>query len=315
MRYLYTTFTFLIILSVFYIGYSEENSQPVEKEQNKPLKIAIFARNKTRNESYDRYADILKNNLISQLSGQFTIIDEDDVISIFEKEFKNAENKKSRNIGDFFSALAEIKEKAEEREGNINNISIKQKSSALRMSQMIGTDYILITDLEDVEVNNIRDIVYGNQINDLMITTEVAVKILDGMEGGSILAENIRIKKRLHGDEKTEFTKEDISQSLPILMKQAAEDISKKILGNIKKIKEFKKMKSNPVHFLIKTNVKNVTVELDGVMIGTAPGKLQALPGLHRIKLTKDGYRSFEKYINIFDNLVINVSLERIRDQ
>jgi len=295
--------------------YSEESQQPTSKEQNQPLKVAIFTRNKSKNQDYDKYVDMLRNGLVSQLSGQFTIIDKDDVINVFEKESKKEKNIEIKDFGSFIQALVEMKrqEKEKDREGNVDNRPIDQKSSALRISQMIGANYFLIADLEEIVSNNIKDKVYGNQINDLRITADVAVKILDGVYGGSILADTIRVEKRLHGDEKTQFTKEDITQSLPLLMKQAAKDVSKKFLDNIDKIRAVK-VENTPVGFSVKTNVKNVTVELDGTVIGTAPGNFQAISGLHRIRLTKDGYRSFERDVNLFDKAVISVSLEETNE-
>jgi len=316
MKYLklLTTFAIITTFCIAGRGYSEESPQVAPKDQNQPLKVAIFTRNNSRNQDYDKYADMLRSGLVSQLSGQFTIIDKDDVINVFERESKKREIE-IKDIGSFIQALAEMKrqEKKEDREGNVDNRPIDQKSSALRISQMIGANYFLIADLEEIVSNNIKDKVYGNQINDLRITADVAVKILDGVRGGSILADTVRAEKRLHGDEKTQFTKEDITQSLPLLMKQAAKDISKKFLDNIEKIREVK-VENTPVGFSVKTNVKNVTVELDGAVIGTAPGNFQAISGLHRIRLTKDGYRSFERDVNLFDKAVINVSLEETNE-
>ena len=290
-------------------GYSEISPRIMPNEQSRPLKVAIFTRNKSRNKDYDKYTDMLKSALILQLSGQFTIIDKDDVVNIFEKESKKEKNIEIKDIGSFIQALAEIEYQKEESPGGyIDERPIDQKSSALRISQLIGADYFLIADIEEIVSKNIKDKVYGKRINDLRITADVAVKILDGARGGSILADTIRVEKRLHGDEKTQFTKEDVTQSLPLLMKQSASEVAKRFLDDIEKIRKVK-IENNIVSFSIKTNVKNVTVELDGVAIGTAPGNFQAKSGLHKIRLTKDGYRSFERDVNLFDKAIINVSL------
>lgn len=300
-----------VLLAVLVTGkaYAEEQQASAGQEE-KPLAVAIFSRNKTRDANYDKYADMLRSGLTSQLSGKFTVIDKDDVVNVFEKESKN-EITKASDLWSYLQMLSEVKreEKAADKEGNVDKRTIEQKSSALRISQAIGASYFLIADVEEVVSNNIKDTVYGNQINDMRITADIAVKILDGIRGGTILAENVRVEKRLHGDEASRFTPEDVTQSLPVLMKQASADVAKKFLDNVEKVRGFK-VDAVQVKFKVKTNVPSATVELDGMAIGTAPGEFQAISGAHRLRITKDGYRAFERDVNVIANAEFSVSLE-----
>ena len=191
-----------------------------------------------------------------------------------------------------------------------NEKTIEQKASALRISQLLGADYFLIADLEEITDNNIRDEVYGSKINDLVLTVDVSVKILDGRRGGSIAGKSVRKSKRLHGDEKSNYTDGDITQNLPTLMKQAGKEIAKYFLDNTQKISDFKVDIAKSVKFIVKSNVDNATVELDGVAIGSAPGDFKVPPGLHRVRVTKDGHKSLERDINIYNNFQLKVSLE-----
>lgn len=52
-----------------------------------------------------------------------------------------------------------------------------------------------------------------------------------------------------------------------------------------------------------------VTVELDGVVVGTAPGSFQAQPGLHKISLTREGFERWERTINVRDDQNLEVAL------
>ncbi|MBU4252347.1 MAG: PEGA domain-containing protein [Candidatus Omnitrophica bacterium] len=287
-----------------------ETPQPSTDKVDKPLAVAIFSRNKTRDAGYEKYADMLRSGLVSQLSGKFTVIDKDDVVNVFERETKK-EVTKSSDLWSYLQMLSELKkeEKEADKQGNVDNRTIEQKSSALRISQAIGANYFLIADVEEIVSNNIKDTVYGNQVNDMRITADLAVKILDGVRGGTILAENVRVEKRLRGDEKTIFNPEDVAQALPVLMKQAAGDVAKKFLDNIEKVRGFE-VDAVKVKFKVKTNVPSSTVEIDGMAIGTAPGEFQAISGAHRIRVTKDGYRAFERDVNIIANAEFSVSLE-----
>lgn len=58
-----------------------------------------------------------------------------------------------------------------------------------------------------------------------------------------------------------------------------------------------------------KLEALNVTVELDGVVIGTAPGAFNALPGLHKIRLSREGYKDWERTVSIRDGQVLSVAL------
>jgi hypothetical protein len=283
---------------------------PVDSGDQANLTVAIFSRNKTTHSEYEKYIDMLRSGLTAKLSDKFVVIDKDDVVNTFEEE-KVKETTKAEDLWSYLQMLSEVDQnaKAADREANVDKRSIEEKSSALRIAQSVGAKYFLIADVEDIVSNNIQDAAYGQQVNDLRITADVAVKILDGVKGGTILAENVRVEKRLHGDENTVFTTADITQALPALMKQASSDVAEKFLSNIDKVRSFKS-DAVEVKFKIKTNVKDAVVELDGVGIGSAPGNFQALSGVHRLRVTKDGYRAFERDVNITANAEFSVSLE-----
>ena len=56
--------------------------------------------------------------------------------------------------------------------------------------------------------------------------------------------------------------------------------------------------------------VLGVTVEVDGIAAGTAPGKVQATPGIHRVRLTREGFRPWERMVNFREGLSLSVAME-----
>lgn len=54
----------------------------------------------------------------------------------------------------------------------------------------------------------------------------------------------------------------------------------------------------------------NVTVEVDGVAVGSAPGKIQVRSGFSKLRLTRDGYQPWERTINAIDGLNLTVSMQ-----
>lgn len=289
-----------------------ENSLSVTGQKDIPLAIAIFTNNNTNNPNYDKYGDMLCSAIASQITGKFTVINKNDVINVFRQENIKSSFKIS-NFRDYLQLLSVLKqeENKSNKEDTVDKKTIEQKASALRISQAIGAKYLLIADIEDIVVNNITDTVYNNQINDLKITADIAVKILNGVNAGTILAENIRVQKRVHGNQQSNFTFADIEQSLPILINQASKDISVKILDNIDTVKT-SKADIESVRFNVKTNVSDATVELDGILIETVDGEFFAMPGLHRLRVTRDGYRTFERDINVIANAEFIVNLKEI---
>jgi hypothetical protein len=58
--------------------------------------------------------------------------------------------------------------------------------------------------------------------------------------------------------------------------------------------------------------VDSVVVELDGVAIGSATtgSSFKARPGLHRMRLSRDGFKSWEGMVNLFDGFTFNATME-----
>ncbi|MEI7999339.1 MAG: PEGA domain-containing protein [Candidatus Omnitrophota bacterium] len=278
---------------------------------NKPLSVAIFSRNKTRDANNDKYVDMFQSGLTTEFSDKFAVINKDDVLNIFQRESRKEEKNgfKMTDLFPFLDVITKITGEVTKQD----SVPAEQKASSLKIAQAMKANYFVIADVEEIVSNNIKDTVYGNQINDVSITADLSVKILDGVKGGTVAADSVRVEKRLHGDEKSNFTKEDVAQAIPVLMKQAAKDVFKKFVGSVEKERGVK-IDAEQVQFGIKTNVPVVAVELDGQVIGTAPGTFKAMTGPHRMRATKQGYRTFERDVNVFNNAEFSVSLEESGD-
>lgn len=55
-----------------------------------------------------------------------------------------------------------------------------------------------------------------------------------------------------------------------------------------------------------------VTVELDGLAVGTAPfsAPVEARPGIHKLRLSRDGFKPLELVVNLYEGYTFNASLE-----
>ena len=58
----------------------------------------------------------------------------------------------------------------------------------------------------------------------------------------------------------------------------------------------------------------DVTVELDGIALGSAPGAFQAYPGLHKLRLSREGFDAWERTVNIYDGQTLRVAMQMSDD-
>jgi V8-like Glu-specific endopeptidase len=54
----------------------------------------------------------------------------------------------------------------------------------------------------------------------------------------------------------------------------------------------------------------NVSVEIDGVAVGSAPGKVSIRPGFSKLRLTREGYIPWERTINAYEGQTLTVAMQ-----
>jgi hypothetical protein len=54
----------------------------------------------------------------------------------------------------------------------------------------------------------------------------------------------------------------------------------------------------------------NVMVELDGAGIGSTPAAFKVPPGLHKLRLRRDGFKDYEGTITVYQGQTFNVALQ-----
>jgi hypothetical protein len=54
----------------------------------------------------------------------------------------------------------------------------------------------------------------------------------------------------------------------------------------------------------------SVTVEIDGMVVGTAPGTFLVRPGVAKIRLSREGFKEWARTINVYEGQVLSVSLQ-----
>jgi hypothetical protein len=280
-------------------------------------KIVIIVENRASAELNDKVA-VLEDLVASRVAGRGLSVISRDVVT---RSLKNYATGKDPN-----GALGAV------------DRSLEDQTSALRLAQNLGADYILVPSL--ISLGSEQKNYTGNGINTLNIVHRLLVsyKIVEAGEGGAVrggaltAVQNIRQSSGLQTDDGDVINK---------LLNDAADQLAEAIAESAKTLPA-QVAKAAPVNFsvsctmtdprqqpilvsalgltadnhLVVTNqpvalqAMDVTVELDGTALGSAPGTFSGRPGLHKIRLSREGFDAWERTINISAGQNLRVALQ-----
>jgi hypothetical protein len=280
-------------------------------------KIAIIVQNRGSAALNDK-VPVLEDLVSSRVAGKgFSVISRDDV---------------TRSLKDYSTGKDPTGEL-----GALDR-SLEDSSSALRLAQNLGADYILVPSI--VSLGTEKKNYSGNGINTLNITHKLRVtyKIVEAGQGGAVRGGAFTSGKTIR---QTLDLQTDSSDVINELLDDAAEQLADAIVQNAPSL-PVEVAKAAMVNFnvscsmtdprqqpilisalgitadnhVVLTNqpiavqAMDVTVELDGVALGSAPGSFQGRPGLHKIRLSREGFDPWERTINIYDGQNLRVALQ-----
>ena len=216
--------------------------------------------------------------------------------------------------------------------------ALNDNTSALRLAQNLGADYILIPAITSYGTE--KKSYNGNGIQTLNVThrLRVSYKIVEAGEGGAVRGGTVVSESTTRDTAAVQTDSTDIVNSL---LDDAADQLAEAITANSQSLPaEVAKAglvnfrvactmtdpRQQPVvisaaivsadHQVVMTNPPtvvqpmDVTVELDGVALGSAPGDFKARPGLHKLRLSREGFDDWERTINVYDGQTLRVSLQ-----
>ena len=280
-------------------------------------KIAIIVQNRGSAALNDK-VPVLEDLVSSRVAGKgFSVISRDDVT----RSLKDYSTGKDPN-----GALGAM------------DRSLEDNSSALRLAQNLGADYILVPSI--VSLGTEKKNYSGNGINTINIThrLRVSYKIVEANQGGAVRGgaftseKNIRQTADLQTEDSDVINEllDDAAGQLADAIVQSATalpvEVAKAAMVNFNVACTMTDPRQQPIlisaigitadNKVVVTNqpiavqALDVTVELDGVALGSAPGTLQGRPGLHKIRLSREGFDTWERTINIYDGQKLRVALQ-----
>lgn len=200
---------------------------------------------------------------------------------------------------------------------------MSDNASATRLAQLMGAEFILFVNIgsygkESTTVNR-PDL--DLKLRNTTHTIRGTYKLVEGYEGGGVGGGTFKVAKGFRQTESVQVESDDLANEL---IEQAATKVVTEMLA---KAESFERpAKPNKVDVHIAAYVKDLAgnevslpdlrltegkvdgeparwpalvsanVEIDGVMMGTAPASIKVFPGVHKIRLTRPGFQTFDSY-------------------
>ena len=292
----------LVLLTTFNVPLLSHAQTPVA---DKPmLRAAIFVQNRASTD-FQKSVDVLNDLITTKLTEKgFSIIDKDVVIPAF-KESRDDQNETRVDQKLKVDSIAVAKTEA-----TVENVLTS--ASALRIAQMINADYIVIATINSAghETREFKgqDTGYGADMKATMYTMRIALKVIEGRQGGTVYGDVVTATEKVAKTKNYESDSPDIVNKL---LDDGSTLIADRVESRIPRIRD--SLGATPslmAEFSINCNILNSTVELDGAVIGTTPGRFKALPGLHQVRISHEWYATWDKMANVYSNQVLKIDLE-----
>ena len=281
-----------------------------------PRKIAIIVENHA-NAALNNKTDVLEDLVASRVAGQgFAVISRDVVVNAL----KSAPAGSSSNLDE----------------------ELSRNTSALRLAQNLGADFILVPTITSYGTEKKSYNGNGIQTWNTIRRLRVSFKIANADDGGALRGGTFTAEKvtRDTGNLQTEDTDtlnellDDAAGQLAAAVNASAQSLpmetAKAALASFKISCTMTDPRQQPVLIsdvsvsadgkLIATNPPvavqplDVTVELDGVALGSAPGDFKARPGLHKLRLSREGFTDWNRTVNIYNGQTLRVALQMSDD-
>lgn len=214
------------------------------------------------------------------------------------------------------------------------------RTSALRLAQNLDAEGILSLSLVSLGKESVAFTGNGiSTVNDKH-TLRVAWKLLEAGRAGGIVGDTISATRTVRQTAGiTEVPGDLVNGLLDDAAQKVAEGVRARLAGDTAAASSLKEAAAKTVKFSVGVTGRNVffpelavdkegvlrisqekspvaldgvTVELDGAAVGTAPfaAPVAARPGIHKMRLSRDGFKPWEGVVNLHEGFTFNASLE-----
>ena len=278
--------TWKAIMGVLALGIATAQAAP---------KAALFVQNRAGAQlesRLDAFNDLVSTRLTE---AGFEVIRSQDVLARFT-ESRRAEAAQELRQG--VEALQTVKS-----EGTVDGPS--QEASALRIAQLMGADCLVFASMVSLGENRVRVQSYGVPQEVTTTTFRMALRVLEGVGGSQIYGDTIAVSDKVVQNANLQV---EAGDQLDGLLDQGAVELTARVRGSLARIEE---ARAAAALVTVTLNAPaGAAVELDGVAVGTAPGTFQVRPGVHEVRVTREGYATWEKTVAFADGQTLDIPME-----
>lgn len=274
-------------------------------EASEPPRIAIFAKNQSTKRYLDDEIDPLRDYITAELAGQgMIILDPKDIVESFNRYKVTT---------------------MEERMGLVDGLFTG--GSVARVGQIIGADYLALVSLLNADVRSRN--VGGRPVS--TFGARFSVRVFEASQGSSVFGENFHETYPVT----TDVSSADEITYFHDLVNSAGIKIGAAMISSASKWRSPEPAETRMVSFKVSTTIDalinglengvrapnelldemrrivgGVTVELDGLAIGSSPGTFKSTPGVHQLRLTRQWIQPWQRPVNIQEGAEFNIGLE-----
>ena len=276
------------------------------EEPNTDLKtIAVFVQNRTRVPGMDDEVDGVRDRLaaaFAEVEG-FSVVDSAQAVDTFRRYKVTVDEEKEGLYAGIFTG-----------------------GSVPRVAQMLNCDYIAAATI--VNASSMRRNM-GGRIS-TVYTLRMTLKVMDS-SGASVDGMPTWVRQYPVLD-----ASDDPMNFYQMLFDQWAAEVTSVMAQKSHKWRKPSSVAANLVNFHVSTTIDETiaelesqtkgtngemllelrrvvggaTVEIDGAVIGSAPGDFQVTPGRHQLRITREWMRPYTATVNIQDGTSLKVALE-----
>jgi hypothetical protein len=215
---------------------------------------------------------------------------------------------------------------------------LSDNSSALRLAQNMGADFILFVSIGSLDktTRKFKDDAIGVETENTTHTLRATYKVVEGYTGGALGGDAIKSAKAIRqtanlkiedGDVVNELLEDAAAKVAEGLAAKAAEFKAPTVAGRVEisiaaavkdlngneislpdvRLTEDNRLvqgdKSLPVQ-------ASATIEIDGFAMGSTPARIKVFPGAHKLRLTRPGFKDVELTINATEGLALAPTMQ-----
>ncbi len=211
---------------------------------------------------------------------------------------------------------------------------LTEQSSALRLAQNLGVNYIIQASLSSVGAKDVVAKAYGVETRSQERSLRLSYRLLDASQGGSLTGDTVRVATVVQQTANAETQRDGVvddlldeaagrvvdslrvrvaagripapaalAQRVTLTLRLEAADL---MIPDVRLGPENTVSISESKYRLAPLNA---SVEIDGVAVGGAPGAVSVRPGFSKLRITREGFAPWERTINVVDGQTLSIAL------